>query len=382
MKPKSIGSEFLLVLAVFLSSGSMTVLPLYCAESESTPAVKNEILEEPKMPVIDFETYQRNIDDIFKITLMTSPNVDSGINGMIVDLNRKIAENPQNAESLMALGHVYRILGQPSEANRFYQKALKLDPNNFHLNLFSAMTNIRNKDFDRALEELDRAIEKSPLDIYAWMAKGRILMLLHRYEEAATSFEKAFELQPENRQAAFSLSLAYQAVGKNKKAFEILRKLNSQDPGNPFVRYHLGALALTDGRPREAVSYWEGLFKEGVRDIPFLMNLAVAYLQKGDAGKSQQILNHLSFFFPREIELDFLKAETYRQMNLFKEAELQYRLVLAEDPGYLSALVGLGEVLMRQGKVEQSRTILAQVEIEARAVDQKAGKDKLVTLAS
>ncbi len=353
---------------------------LFCAQPETTRLIQDEPIEIPKLPAIDFETYQRNIDDIFQIALMTNPNVDSGINGMIVDLNRKVAENPQNAESLIALAHVYRILGQPSEANRFYEKALQLDPNNFHLNLFAAMTNMRSKNYDRALAELDQAIEKSPADIYAWMARGRILMLLHRYKEAAENFEKALELEPENRQAAFSLSLAYQALGKNKKAFEMLKRLKSQDPDNTFIRYHLGALALANGEPREAITYWEDLFKEGLRDIPFLMNLAVAYLQNGDAGTAKQILNHLNFFFPREIELDFLKAEAYRQMNLFKDAELQYRLVLAENPDYLSASVGLGDVLMRQGKLEQSRTVLAEAEQQAIAAAQKPVKSKRLKL--
>jgi predicted Zn-dependent protease len=110
------------------------------------------------------------------------------------------------------------------------------------------------------------------------------------------------------------------------------------------------------------------------------MNLAVAYLQKGDAGTAKQILNHLNFFFPREIELDFLKAEAFRQMNLFKDAELQYRLVLAENPDYLSASVGLGDVLMRQGKLEQSRTVLAEAEQQAIMAAQKPEKRKRLKL--
>ncbi len=369
-----------LIVSAGLGFHLMAPPALFCAEPDAARLIQNEPIEIPKLPAIDFETYQRNIDDIYQIALMTNPNVDSGVNGMIVDLNRKIADNPQNTESLIALAHVYRILGQPSEANRFYEKALKLDPNNFHLNLFAAMTNIRSKNYDRALAELDQAIEKSPADLYAWMARGRILMLLHRNKEAAENFEKARELEPENRQAAFSLSLAYQALGKNKKAFDMLKKLKSQDPDNTFIRYHLGALALANGEAREAITYWEGLFKEGLRDIPFLMNLAVAYLQKGDAGTAKQILNHLNFFFPREIELDFLKAEAYRQLNLFKDAELQYRLVLVEDPNYLSASVGLGDVLMRQGKLEQSRTVLAQAEQQAMVSAQKPGKNKRLKL--
>ena len=354
------------ILAITLACSALGKANMLPAEIEKPSVLKTA--EPVPNPVIDFETYQRNIDDMFRIALMASPEVDNGINSVIVDLNRKIAENPENVESIIALGHVYRILGQPAEANRFYQKALKLNPDNFHLNIFSAMTNIQVKNFNEALQELSRAVEKNPMDVYARLARGRMDMILRKYQEAAGDFQKALEVQPDNRQAAFALSLAYQALGQNAKAMGLLNQLKEKNPEDLFIRYHLGALAMAEGNPGQAVEYWEGLFKAGVRDIQFLFNLAIAYLQSDQGEKGKIIVDHLSFFFPREVDLDFLMAETYRQMNLLEEAERRYRLVVAEDPYYLSALIGLAEVLGQQGKVRESRKTLKQAELSAREI--------------
>ncbi|MBI3307268.1 MAG: tetratricopeptide repeat protein [Candidatus Omnitrophica bacterium] len=318
---------------------------------------------------IDFETYQRNIDDLYHIALMSTPNVDYGINSLIVDLNRKIAENPKNVENLMALGHVYRVLGQPAEANRFYEKALAIDPNNFHLNIFSALTHVQQEEFQKALDQLNHAVEVNPADSYAWLARGRLLMMIKNNEEAAKSFEKVLEMQPQNRQAAFGLSLVYQALGQRDKAFELLQKLQIADPKDLFIQYHLGALFFVDKKPTQALEYWEKIFKDGVRDVQFLFNLVIAYLQNGDGDKAELILNHLSFFFPRESDVEFLMAETYRQMEAWKEAERHYRLVLAEDPDYFSAYLGLANIFERQGKTEEGENILKQAEERIQAAN-------------
>lgn len=337
------------------------------------PAASAQIQVAPSntaSPAIDFETYQRNIDDIYQIALMSSPNVDSGINNVIVNLNRKIAENPSDADSLMNLGHVYRILGQPREANRFYRKALKLDPDNFHLNVFAGLQSAQDKDLDQAIEKLSAAIEKNPMDYYAWMARARVYMMKHEYEKAALDFEKVLEIQPESRQAALALSLVYQQLGQNQKALEILETLRAKNPANPLIRYHIGALLMAQKKTDQTIQYWEGLFKDGVRDVQFLFNLAAAYLRNGDGSKAQNILIHLNFMFPRQRDVDFLMAEAYRQTQLYEDAEREYRLLLAEDPYYLSAYVGLAQTLDLQGKSQERQKVIEQAELFAQEAEE------------
>lgn len=319
-------------------------------------------VSEPSPMNIDFESYQRNIDDIFHVALMTNANLDYSINSVIVELNRKIADQPNDPRVLMSLGHVYRILGQLAEANRFYQKALELDPDNFHSNLFSAMVQADDDSFEGALKNLDAAIRIQPLDLYPWMAKGKIQMLLKRDEEARQSFQKALAIQPDNRQALFALSLIEQRLGRKAEAKVLLEKLHVSKPGDLFVRYHLGALALVNKDPEEALRQWEFIFHEGVRDPSFLFNLSVAYKEAGQSAKAEKILDHLRFLMPRELDVELLIADVYTQMGRLQEAESGYRGILAEQPGNLTAAIGLAELLQKQGgRAEEREQLLQQV---------------------
>jgi tetratricopeptide (TPR) repeat protein len=312
---------------------------------------------------LDFESYQRNIDEIFRIAFMSRPSGEGGINGLIVDLNRKLEARPQDPETLAALGHVYRILGQPAEANRFYEKALLLEPSNARLNIFSAMSHAGENEISEAVKRLTRAISTNASDPYAWLARGQMLMMLRRDDEAAENFTRLLQIEPGNRQAIFALSVVYQFMGKFEEARALLEWMKERNPEDRFVRYHLGALNFTAGQPEAALEDWESLFKDGVRDIQFLTHLAIAYVEAGQGEKAEIILEHLNFFFPREIDIEFLLAESYRQMNRYQEAERRYRRVLAENPRYLSAYVGLVHVLEIEGKAAERAEVMKMAQL-------------------
>jgi len=360
------GPRFSGLLAVIVSAAlNFPAAPAFCQADGSYNAVPSVQAAEAA-GTIDFETYQRNIDDMFQIALMSNPTVDYGINSVIIDLNRKIAENPASANPLISLGHVYRVLGRPSEANRFYEKALLLDPDNFHVNVFSALTSAENEDLDMALERLKKAVELNPADSYARLGLSRILMFQNKDDEAIQNFQELLEFNPDNRQAVFVLSLIYQKKGEYDKALKLLEELKRKQPEDQYISYHLGALHLADDKPEEALKHWDALFKQGVRDVQFLFNLAIAYIQNGDGEKAARILEHLNFFFPNETDVEILMAESFRQLGKLDEAERRYRLILAEERENLTALMGLAQVLELLGKSEEKDAILKEAGARAR----------------
>jgi tetratricopeptide (TPR) repeat protein len=366
---------FMLVFLIAFFSFSENLFCEQTADKQMSVALSSSMVE--KMPsntdiAVDFETYQRNIDDIFQIALMKSPTVDYGLNRIIVNLNRQITEDSKDPEPLISLGHVYRIIGQPAEANRFYEKALALDPNSFHLNIFSALTSSQIEDYENALLKLDQATNLHPNESYSWVVKGRILMLLKRDQEAIESLKKAFELEPNNRQVGFALSLLYEQVGDPDHAFLILEKLKDQNPSDIFVQYHLGALSLMENNVQKALEHWNKLFSDGVRDTQFLFNLSMAYLRNNEAAKAEKILEHLQFFLPNEQDVEVMMAEGYRQMHQFEEAERRYRLVLAENPRYVTAYIGLSQVLDELGRYDERDEILKEASFYAEEEQKKA----------
>ncbi|OGW79005.1 MAG: hypothetical protein A2Z83_06750 [Omnitrophica bacterium GWA2_52_8] len=347
-------------LSMFLSMFLPGAVPVIAAESGITDVSLQPAADKGGSAGIDFETYQKNLDELYQVALWTNPDAEFGVNDLIVDLNRKIAANAEDAESLASLGHLYRMLGVPTEANRFYQKAIQAAPDDFHLNVFSAKMFFRLDNHEKALERINKALEINPLDAGIWVAKGLTLMRLGRESEAIESVQKALEIDPGHEEALFFLSILYQRAARPSEALQLLEKLAANKPGDKFVRYHLGALFLAQNKTGKAIEMWEGLFKEGIRAPQILFNLTVAYLDHGDYDKAEVLLNHLKFFYSREADVDFLIAEVYRRMGKLGEAAAKYREVIVLVPDYISAYVGLARVFEQQGLLQERNRVLQE----------------------
>ncbi len=84
-------------------------------------------------------------------------------------------------------------------------------------------------EFDRALEDLDRAVEmvdandSSPLRAYIQNGRGLALSGLERYREANAEFERSIIACPQNAWAQFNLGLSYFRTGDTAKAAACFR---------------------------------------------------------------------------------------------------------------------------------------------------------------
>ncbi len=334
---------------------------VFAAESASAPSIQANPSSEAKIPQalgIGFEAYRKALDDLFFLSLKTNQNADFGINEIIVGLNEKIKTNPKDQESLAYLGHIYRILNQPREANRFYQKALALGADKFQLNSFSGVMLLQLQDFEKSMEALSHSLELNPNDSDIWVLYGRALLYLQDFDNAILSYEKAFSLAPQSEEAALALVTIYERQKKYDEAVRVLENFLKAVPDHKMAQFHLGVVHLSQKQPERAVQDWETLYYAGVREPQFLLNLSVAYLEAGESAKSQKILEHLQFFFPRNTDLLFLTAEANRQMNRLDDSARNYRKAIAEDPSFMSAHIGLAQVLKEMGKDKESQKIL------------------------
>ncbi len=356
---------------LILAFSFFAALPVSLAEAPEGSALPGAMEEEAlfapavdsdTIPDIGFDAYERNVDDLFRLSLMTNPNPEFGINALIVNLNRRLIENADDTEALISLGHVYRMMGQPAEANRFYERALETAPDNFHLRVFSAKMLYLSEEVEKSLERIEKALELNPGDAGIWVVHAGLLLRFRREDEAITSFKKALEIEPKNETALLALSVLYQRRNEPDEALKMLNRLAELKPDDQLIKYQLGSLLFAQGRFEDALRLWEKLFYEGVRAPQFLFHLALGYLEAGEQAKAETLLNHLHFFFPRQIDIDFLLAETYRQIGRLGQAEDKYREIVALEPGYISARLGLALVLERQGKIEESQQLLAETQ--------------------
>jgi Flp pilus assembly protein TadD len=85
-------------------------------------------------------------------------------------------------------------------------------------NLAVALATRDDRDLDRALILVDKAIERSPEQPYFFETRGQILLKLEQFQEAISSFEKAMPAEALAVQVHRGLATAYAALGQAELA--------------------------------------------------------------------------------------------------------------------------------------------------------------------
>jgi tetratricopeptide (TPR) repeat protein len=107
-------------------------------------------------------------------------------------------------------------------ARRAYQQALEIDAG--HLPAYCGLGRVyMNMDHcDKADEIYQRGLQKFPKDVWLWHDRGICFGRMKKWEQALQCFQKAHELDPENRAVTNTLGLCLARTGRFRESFDVL----------------------------------------------------------------------------------------------------------------------------------------------------------------
>lgn len=155
------------------------------------------------------------------------------------------------------LGGNYEDKGEFDKAIEELKKAVEIDPSSLgaHVNLGNAYTS--KGDFDKAVEELKKATEINPDNAlthnnlaYAYALKGE-------FDKAIEEYTKVLEINPNDMRVRHSLANAYRDNGDFDKAIEEYNKIMDIYPYFPDVRNNLGLAYHGKGEFDKAIEEYE-----------------------------------------------------------------------------------------------------------------------------
>jgi tetratricopeptide (TPR) repeat protein len=114
------------------------------------------------------------------------------------------------------------------EARKAYQKALEIDKNNLEATRCLARLYLKINDYERALDVYKKALAKNPKEAVLWYDLGNAHKRKHDFPESLRCFNKALEIDPENRDFIKAVGFMLAWMGQTDQGLAYLSRVQGQ----------------------------------------------------------------------------------------------------------------------------------------------------------
>lgn len=227
----------------------------------------------------------------------------------LLALNKKILDNPDDANLYNERAKIYLQFKQLEDAINDTKRAIRMDTTNaaFYLteaDVFFAANETRN-----AKDVLETVVKKFPENTDGLLKLGELYYFVKQYENAFAKINQALKINENLAKGYYLKGNIYKEIGDTGKAISSLETAIEQDNKNPGIFLDLGLIYAAKKNP-----------------------LAFEYYD-----------NAISLD-PLNSEALYAKAKLFQDINQIKEAVVLYERILKNDPTHVFSLYNLGAI--------------------------------------
>jgi len=306
-----------------------------------------------------------------------------------IELMEVVTENNPNPQAFVYLALYKCYKGKYADARKVLQNYIDDVPDNVMILLQIARTHVLQRDFDRALEQVEAAFLINPTDIEITNSRGWIYLFKGDVEKAEEEFSG---LQESNDPMVKALGRAglmylYNLQGKFRRSLELYRHvLNTmEDLGHKRYEFYLYYLLayhhLLFGQPDHAVEHIEKMKTLALEDdYPYRFRLALCaegeyHVETGSLDKAGQAAKELKGLIEEGLNAEIELKHYYGLMGRIEHKQGNHSLAIeyyekglplfsAEaqpDTFLLLFLNGLAEVYFEAGNWERAREAFEEI---------------------
>jgi len=199
------------------------------------------------------------------------------------------ADSDSSVELMVALGSLYRGIGDTEYALSLFQEALELSPNDAEVNSGLASTLGAMGNLEEAARLQRRAIELDPANWHYHSDLGATLVDQGQFEPAIEQFRRAIRLNPDSPAPYNSLGGVYWLQGEFLQAGDAFRESIRRDPKQMFAYSNAGTLYFYTAEFAQAEEMYLQAARLSPSDDRFQGYIAEAILMQAtrDAGDAR-----------------------------------------------------------------------------------------------
>jgi len=225
------------------------------------------------------------------------------IRAMALDRNEKyglaiasalqaLSLNPNSARALAFLGEAYLDAGDTERALDTVNRALEKDENSFEAYFVRGRINQEALyNFDAAHQDYETAMQLAPTMPYIGINLAGLDYPMENYDEAITVLKNILDLNPQNVSALFWLGFTYYSgQGDSTQALEYLNRCVQADSKNIPCLYYLGQVQYFTGQTDAASQSFQAVLDAGSQNPRHFLSAGRVYSQMGNCPKAVPIL--------------------------------------------------------------------------------------------
>ena len=219
--------------------------------------------------------------------------------------------------------------------------------------LKKAKDSFQKQDLKTASLFLNEVIEQNPQSTEAFFYLANVFHIRGELGKAIKGFQRVLELDPHHTDAAISLSVIFNDIGRYEEAKAIFEKANSQVKNNQgqgladphlnrkfsLKHYELAEMYASYGRADEALFEYNKAVLLDPDNLEIRIKIAKAYTKKGFISKAfdelKRLKNEQPGYMPARIALGLLY---YGNGNII-EAQAEWQNVINREPSHPEALM-------------------------------------------
>ena len=267
---------------------------------------------------------------------------------------RALRANPNYAEGRNNLGFMLHGQKRLFEAEEEYRSALSIHPGyaEAHFNLGNLLQ--EQKRFEEAEAAYRSAIAIRPGYAEARNNLGNLLLARRRFDEAEAQYRSAIALRPDYPRARLNLAFMLRELKRFPEAEEESRSAVSLNPTDADAHNSLGVLL----QERKCFGEAEKEYRLALSLRPDYAegynNLGLLFQEQDRFDEAEESYRRALALRPDSAETRYNLGKLFQEGDRFPEAEAQYRIAISLRPDYPEAHYNLASLLQGQNRLDEA----------------------------
>lgn len=282
-------------------------------------------------------------------------------------LERAASLAPDLAPVFSALGRAHERLGEAEQAERAYERALRLEPSYRFARRRLIRLALERRDYGRARLEAERLLRDAPSEAEHAFLAALVEDRDNQVPEARRLYEQAVSLaKGQYPEAYLNLGALERSAGRYAEAERAYRTALAQRPAYAAAHTNLAKLFEAQQRTADAEASYREALKLDPRAAPAWLGLGELLSRAGRGDEAvaafQRALEGRPGYAAALLSLGVAHARAKR----YPEAEAAYRQFLEVNPRSVAGWYNLGIALEAQGRRAPAHAALARaLELDA-----------------